>query len=84
MIDLDLTTPDGPTRVSRLMHSGRGLLLSLDDTPRPIDAWADRVDHVTAKTEEDIRAVLIRPDGYIAWTDADEQPLESALAHWFG
>lgn len=84
MIDLDLTTQDGPTRVSRLMHSGRGLLLSLDDTPRSIDRWADRVDYVTAKTAEDIDAVLIRPDGCIAWSGTDEQPLETALARWFG
>jgi 2-polyprenyl-6-methoxyphenol hydroxylase-like FAD-dependent oxidoreductase len=84
MIDLDLTTRDGPTRVSRLMHSGRGLLLSLDDTPRSIDRWADRVDHVTAKADEDIDAVLIRPDGYIAWSGTDRQPLETVLAQWFG
>jgi 2-polyprenyl-6-methoxyphenol hydroxylase-like FAD-dependent oxidoreductase len=84
MIDLDLTTQDGPTRVSRLMHSGRGLLLSLDGTPRSTGRWADRVDHVTAKTAEDIDAVLIRPDGYIAWSATDEQPLETALARWFG
>ena len=84
MIDLDLTTQDGPTRVSRLMHSGRGLLLSLDGTPRSIDRWADRVGHVTAKTAEDVDAVLIRPDGYIAWSGSDEQPLETALARWFG
>ena len=84
MIDLDVTTQDGSTRVSRLMHSGRGLLLSLDDTPRSIDGWADRVDHVRAKTDEDIDAVLIRPDGYIAWSGSDGQPLETALARWFG
>jgi 2-polyprenyl-6-methoxyphenol hydroxylase-like FAD-dependent oxidoreductase len=84
MIDLDLTAQDSPTRVSRLMHSGRGLLLSLDDTPRSIDGWADRVDHVRAKTDEDIDAVLIRPDGYIAWSSSDGRPLETALARWFG
>jgi hypothetical protein len=84
MVDLDLTTQDGPTRVSRLMHSGRGLLLSLDGTPRSAGRWADRVEHVTAKAAEDTGAVLIRPDGYIAWSGADEQPLETALARWFG
>jgi len=84
MLDLDLITEDGPTRLSRLMHSGRGLLLSFDDKPRSIGGWADRVDHVTAKTDEDIDAVLIRPDGYIAWSVADGQPLETALARWFG
>ncbi|MFI6996007.1 FAD-dependent monooxygenase [Nocardia sp. NPDC050175] len=84
MIDLDLTTPDGPTRMSHLMHSGRGLLLSLDDTPRSIERWSDRVDHVTAKADGNTTSVLIRPDGYIAWSAADEQPLETALTRWFG
>jgi DNA invertase Pin-like site-specific DNA recombinase len=32
----------------------------------------------------DIDAVLIRPDGYIAWSGTDGQPLETALARWFG
>lgn len=84
MVDLDLTTRNGSTKLSRLMHSGRGLLLSLDDMPRSVDGWGDRVDHVMAKTEEDINAVLIRPDGYIAWCSTDGQPLDTALARWFG
>jgi len=84
MIDLDLTTQDGQTRVSRLMNTGRGLLLSLDDKPRPIEGWADRIDHVTAKTNEEVDAVLVRPDGYIAWSSDDSEPLETALARWFG
>jgi len=84
MLDLDLITQDGSTRVSRLLHFGRGLLLSFDGAPRPIGHWAGRVDHVAATTDEDLGAVLIRPDGYIAWSDADEQPLEAALARWFG
>ncbi|MQY25875.1 FAD-dependent monooxygenase [Nocardia aurantia] len=84
MIDLDLTTGEGPTRVGRLLRSGRGLLLSFDGKPRSIDAWAGRVDHVVAETDEDIDAVLIRPDGYIAWSATDSQPLEDALVRWFG
>jgi hypothetical protein len=84
MLDLDLTTRDGPTRVSRLMQSGRGLLLCLDGKPRSLGRWADRVDHVTARADEDLDAVLIRPDGYIAWSGADERPFETALTQWFG
>jgi 2-polyprenyl-6-methoxyphenol hydroxylase-like FAD-dependent oxidoreductase len=84
MTDLDLTTADGATRVSRLMYSGRGLLLSLDGASRPIGRWAQRVDQVTAEADEDLAAVLIRPDGYIAWSAGDEEPLETALTRWFG
>ena len=84
MLDLDLVTPAGPTRVSRLLHSGHGLLLSLDGKPRSIERWADRLDHVAAESAEEAGAFLIRPDGYIAWSAADLRPLESALAQWFG
>ncbi|MFJ4963451.1 Pentachlorophenol 4-monooxygenase [Streptomyces sp. ADI96-02] len=87
LIDVDLTTDEGPTRVSRLMHSGRGLLLSLDGRRRSAGDRSDRVDHVVAKTDEDVDgagALLIRPDGYVAWADTDDSPLETALARWFG
>ncbi|OIJ95485.1 monooxygenase [Streptomyces sp. MUSC 14] len=87
MIDLELTTEAGPTRVSRLMHSGRGLLLSFDGRHRAVGDRSDRVGHVRAKTDEDVdgvEALLIRPDGYIAWSTADRTPLEAALTRWFG
>ncbi|MFD9791862.1 FAD-dependent monooxygenase [Streptomyces sp. NPDC059070] len=87
LIDVELTTEYGPTRASRLMRSGRGLLLSLDGRPRPVGDRADRVEHIMAKTEEDLDgagALLVRPDGYLAWTDTDGTPLQEALARWFG
>ncbi|MEU9449078.1 FAD-dependent monooxygenase [Streptomyces sp. NPDC048277] len=87
MIDLELTTAAGPTRVSRLMHSGRGLLLSLDGGQRSVGDRSDRVEHIVAKTVEDVEgaeALLIRPDGYIAWSTTDGTPLEPALTRWFG
>ncbi|MEU4932462.1 FAD-dependent monooxygenase [Streptomyces yokosukanensis] len=84
MIDLDLLTQAGRTRVSALMHSGRGLLLSLDGNNRTTGGRGDRVDHVTAESDDDMDAVLIRPDGHIAWTGTDSTPLETALARWFG
>ncbi|MFJ7278225.1 FAD-dependent monooxygenase [Kitasatospora sp. NPDC098663] len=87
LIDLDLTTEDGPTRASRLMHSGRGLLLTLDGKRRSVGDRSDRVEHVMAKTDEDVDgagALLVRPDGYLAWTDTDGTPLDTALARWFG
>jgi len=67
-----------------LMHGGRGLLL--DQTGRlSVAGWADRVDHVADVSEElDVPAVLLRPDGHVAWVGDDQQDLLSRLPRWFG
>jgi rifampicin monooxygenase len=71
-------------RLYGLMHGGRGLLL--DQTGRlSVAAWADRVDHVTDVSEElDVPAVLLRPDGHVAWAGDDQQDLLGHLPRWFG
>ncbi|MEU6669138.1 rifampin monooxygenase [Streptomyces sp. NPDC046727] len=71
-------------RLYELMHRGRGLLL--DQTGRLSAAgWADRVDHVVDVSEElDVPAVLLRPDGHVAWAGADQGDLAGGLAKWFG
>ena len=71
-------------RLYELMHGGRGLLL--DQTGRlSVAGWADRVDHVVDVSEElDVPAVLLRPDGHVAWVGDDQQELLSALPTWFG
>ena len=69
-------------RLYELMHAGRGLLL--DQTGRlTVAGWADRVDHVVDVSEElDVPAVLLRPDGHVAWVGDDQQDLlEHNLAH---
>lgn len=87
----------GEARVARLLHTGHGVLLDLADdaaTRRTATGWEDRVDVVTATLKPTdgpdplatTTAVLIRPDGYVAWaTDsATTTGLEPALRRWFG
>ncbi|MGH3566429.1 MAG: rifampin monooxygenase [Pseudonocardia sp.] len=71
-------------RLYGLLHGGRGLLL--DQTGRlSVAGWADRVDHVVDVSEElDVPAVLLRPDGHVAWAGEDQQDLLSQLPRWFG
>ena len=71
-------------RLYDLMHGGRGLLL--DQTGRlSVEGWADRVDHVVDVSEElDVPAVLLRPDGHVAWVGDDQRDLLSRLPEWFG
>ena len=71
-------------RLYELMHGGRGLLL--DQTGRlSVAGWADRVDHVVDVSEElDVPAVLLRPDGHVAWVGDDQQDLLGQLPRWFG
>ncbi|REK86521.1 rifampin monooxygenase [Streptomyces inhibens] len=71
-------------RLYELMHGGRGLLL--DQTGRlSVEGWADRVDHVVDVSEElDVPAVLLRPDGHVAWVGEDQQDLLGQLPRWFG
>ncbi len=97
MPDLDLVTVDGPRRVFELLHDAKPVLLHLGE-PDGIDMtpWADRVRLISASYEGEWElpvlgavtapaAVLIRPDGYVAWVGqpADRGPAD-ALTRWFG
>lgn len=97
MPDLDLMSADGPLRVFGLLHCAKPVLLNLGERDSfDITSWADHVQlidaeyvgpwelpvlgAVTAPT-----AVLIRPDGYVAWVGAPGDPgLHEALTTWFG
>jgi len=96
MPDLDLATANGPLRMFTLLHGARAALLNLSDADLDVGAWADRVQRVSATYEgpwelpvigqvEAPEAVLVRPDGYVAWVgDGTQAGLADALTTWFG
>ena len=97
MPDLELVTADGPRRVFTLLHGARPVLLNLGE-PGAMDLspWADRVQLVDARYHGAWElpalgvvaapsAVLIRPDGYVAWVgDGTQLGPAEALTTWFG
>lgn len=97
MPDLDLVTTAGGLRVFTLLHDARPVLLNLGALEAfDIAPWADRVQLVNAKYVGDWKlpvvgavaaptAVLIRPDGYVAWVgEPPHYGLADALTTWFG
>jgi 3-(3-hydroxy-phenyl)propionate hydroxylase len=97
MPDLDLVTANGPLRVFTLLHDARPVLLNLGEPGGfDITPWADRVRLIDAEyvgawelpalgAVPAPTAVLIRPDGYVAWVgDRTHLGLADALTTWFG
>jgi len=97
MPDLDLVTASGPLRVFTLLHEARPVLLNFGKPGGfDISSWADRVQLVDAVYAGPWElpaigavaapaAVLLRPDGYVAWAgDLSERGLTDALTRWFG
>jgi 3-(3-hydroxy-phenyl)propionate hydroxylase len=97
MPDLDLVTANGPVRVFTLLHHARPVLLNLGEPGGvAIAPWRDRVQVIDAECAGPWElpaigpvaaptAVLIRPDGYVAWVgDQTQVGLADALTTWFG
>ena len=97
MPDLDLVTANGPPRVFTLLHDARPVLLNLGEPGGfDITPWADRVQLIDARyvgiwelpvlgAVTAPTAVLIRPDGYVAWVgDLTQLGLADPLTTWFG
>ncbi|MTE20988.1 SDR family oxidoreductase [Streptomyces sp. TRM43335] len=97
---VELAGPHGPLSTPTLLRAARGVLLVLTDDPalrtetlavaRP---WAHAVDATVAAAVADgplagSHAVLVRPDGHVAWvgseTTAPTAGLTEALRRWFG
>jgi 3-(3-hydroxy-phenyl)propionate hydroxylase len=97
MPDLDLVTASCPVRVFTLLHDARSVLLNFGEPGGfDITPWADRVQLIDAKSSGPWElpalgavtaptAVLVRPDGYVAWVgDLTQVGLADALTTWFG
>jgi 2-polyprenyl-6-methoxyphenol hydroxylase-like FAD-dependent oxidoreductase len=97
MPDLDVVTANGPLRVFTLLHRARPVLLNLGEPGGfDISPWAGRVQMIDARYTGTWElptlgvvaapsAVLVRPDGYLAWVGNPTQVgLAEALTTWFG
>jgi 2-polyprenyl-6-methoxyphenol hydroxylase-like FAD-dependent oxidoreductase len=97
MPDLDVVAADGPRRVFTLLHSARPMLLDFASGAFDLTPWADRVRRIDAQYDGAWElpvlgqvpaptAVLIRPDGHVAWVGEQRSHagLAEALTTWFG
>jgi len=89
---LTLTLADGTAGVSEILRPGLGVLLDLSGGAADLSAakdWPDRLTVVAAEPSERIpaSAVLLRPDGHVAWVrtaESDDRLLRGELTRWFG
>lgn len=87
----DLRLEDG-TRLGELLRDGRGVTLDFSTDRRLRDAAPGRRSRLRyvageAKNDLGLGAVLIRPDGVVAWAgdrDFDRKAFERAADRWFG
>ncbi|MEV5651003.1 FAD-dependent monooxygenase [Nocardia sp. NPDC052254] len=78
--DLDLRQG----RLYDQLYGGRGLVLDRTGS-LTVDGWSDRVDLIADSTAAlDVPALLLRPDGYVAWIGESQHDLDDQLARWFG
>jgi 2-polyprenyl-6-methoxyphenol hydroxylase-like FAD-dependent oxidoreductase len=87
----DFEFEDG-TRLGTLLHDGKGILLDLAQSEE-LSALGQthkaRLRYVSAKAKDSkgLTAVLVRPDGFVAWATESEPDLsaaEQSIARWFG
>jgi len=87
----DFELADG-TRVGEFLRTGKGLLLdfeTLTGLKALAGRWGDRIAYVAGDPKDrlGLSAVLVRPDGVVAWASDDPRNAEQAAqaaARWFG
>ena len=94
--DFGVASTGGTQRVAELARDGRPVLLDLTERGAVAAAVTDIADRLTLAAGRPVgeiaaTAVLVRPDGYVAWASSQARPepdelreLRSVLAHWFG
>ena len=94
--DFAVTSVSGTQRVAELARSGRPVLVDLTETGAAAAAVTHVKGQLTIATgglvgELPATAVLVRPDGYVAWASSQAAPdpdelceLRSAVKYWFG
>ncbi|MFF7451870.1 MULTISPECIES: FAD-dependent monooxygenase [unclassified Streptomyces] len=84
-----LTTGHRQVTTTELLRPARPLLLLLTPKAAPFHEqaapWSAHITTLTATADlPGTDALLLRPDGHIAWTSRSATPLREALTHWFG
>lgn len=82
---------EGDVKIGELMHNGQGILLDFDQNASLkglAGKYGDQMKYVSggAKEQFGLSAVLIRPDGFIAWACEGEPDIDNAAraaSSWF-
>jgi FAD binding domain len=91
--DFAVVSADATRRVAELARAGRPLLIDLTDGAVVAVAFAGIADQITVAAghpagDVSAMALLVRPDGYVAWASSEPRPavdeLRRVLAQWFG
>jgi 2-polyprenyl-6-methoxyphenol hydroxylase-like FAD-dependent oxidoreductase len=91
--DFAVANASGSRRIAELARDGRPLLVDLTEGVVVAAAVADIADQLTVAAGRPVgdvaaTAVLVRPDGYVAWASSADTPdteeLRRVLMQWFG
>jgi 2-polyprenyl-6-methoxyphenol hydroxylase-like FAD-dependent oxidoreductase len=91
--DFGVASAGGTQRIAELARDGRPVLVDLTESGAVAAAVTDIADRLNLAAGRPVggvaaTAVLVRPDGYVAWASSEAVPdtdeLRGVLTHWFG